>query len=100
MYEKKATGWLKHVDFIIIDIMCLELSFLLAFYIRQGGENPLTSIYYRSMFFILAFAQIFVTLFFDTFQGVIKRGYYLEFTAVFRHVILITGLSALFLVVT
>ena len=54
MYEKKATGWLKHVDFIIIDIMCLELSFLLAFYIRQGGENPLTSIYYRSMFFICA----------------------------------------------
>ena len=100
MYEKKATGWLKHVDFMSIDIVCLELSFLLAFYIRQGGGNPFTSIYYRSMFFILAFAQIFVTLFFDTFQGVIKRGYYLEFTAVFRHVILITGLSALFLVVT
>lgn len=44
MYEKKATGWLKHADFIIIDIMCLELSFLLAFYIRQGGGNPFTSI--------------------------------------------------------
>ena len=59
MYEKKATGWLKHVDFMSIDIVCLELSFLLAFYIRQGGGNPFTSIYYRSMFFILAFAQIY-----------------------------------------
>ena len=35
MYEKKATGWLKHLDFILIDIVCLELSFLLGYFIRQ-----------------------------------------------------------------
>ena len=30
MYRRKAKGWYKHIDFIILDLICLELSFLIA----------------------------------------------------------------------
>lgn len=40
MYRRKAKGWYKHIDFIILDIICLELSFLIAYVIRHGAVNP------------------------------------------------------------
>ena len=35
MYKKSITGWIKHLDFIIIDLIALEISFLLAFTVRH-----------------------------------------------------------------
>ena len=30
MYAKKAQGWIKHLDFIILDMICLQVAFVLA----------------------------------------------------------------------
>lgn len=27
MYRKKAKGWTKHLDFILLDILCMQLAF-------------------------------------------------------------------------
>lgn len=100
MYEKSAKGWLKHCDFMILDIGCLELSFLLSYFLRQGFSSSLEGVVYRSMFFILAFVQVFVVLFFDTFRGVLKRGVYLEFIATVKHTVLVAALCAFVLFIT
>lgn len=31
MYKKSVQGWLKHLDFMILDVVCLWISFTLAF---------------------------------------------------------------------
>lgn len=36
MYKKKYSGWLKHADFLILDIIVLQLSFYIAYCIRHG----------------------------------------------------------------
>ena len=28
MYKKNASGWMKHIDFIILDLLCIQLAFL------------------------------------------------------------------------
>ena len=40
MYQKGAKGWLKHFDFMLLDLIVLQLSFLVAFQIRHGMVNP------------------------------------------------------------
>ena len=40
MYQKGAKGWLKHFDFMLLDLIVLQLSFLAAFQIRHGMVNP------------------------------------------------------------
>ena len=40
MYRKKSVGWLKHIDFIALDQICLQVAFVLAYMIRHGGGNP------------------------------------------------------------
>ena len=39
MYKKTSKGWLKHVDFLILDVICLQLSFYIAYCIRHGVRN-------------------------------------------------------------
>ncbi len=43
MYQKGAKGWLKHFDFMLLDLIVLQLSFLVAFQIRHGMVNPYAS---------------------------------------------------------
>ena len=40
MYRKDSEGWLKHTDFIILDMICLQLAYVLAYAISGYGFNP------------------------------------------------------------
>lgn len=39
MYKKSPQGWLKHWDFILLDIFCLQLAFVVAYLVRQGWKT-------------------------------------------------------------
>ena len=49
MYRKDSTGWIKHVDFIILDLICLQVAFVLAYALSGYGANPYQLILYRNM---------------------------------------------------
>lgn len=34
MYRKEADGWMKHLDFIVLDMVCLQIAFILAYLLR------------------------------------------------------------------
>ena len=100
MYRKASKGWLKHLDFMILDLLCLQSAFVIAYMIRQGFESPYIRPLYRNMALILFLIQVLVTFFCESFKNVLKRGYYQEFTQTLRHVSLIVLLSAFYLFVT
>ncbi len=87
MYSKLTSSWLKHWDFILVDIFSLELSFLVAYIIRHGYINPFADMLYRSEAIILLLSQLLAILFGSTFSGVLRRGYYLEFVSTVKHVV-------------
>lgn len=97
MYKKSSEGWVKHLDFMILDIVCLHISFLLAYFIYIGFENPYASPLYRSMGIVLILIDVIVTIFFELFKDVLKRGYYVEFTAVIKHMCFIELCAAFWL---
>lgn len=47
MYKKSVQGWLKHLDFMILDVVCLWISFTLAFNMRHGSLDVLANSLYR-----------------------------------------------------
>ena len=97
MYRRADRGWTKHFDFILLDLLCLELSFVLAVVIRQAEEGWNGGGVYKGMAFALAVIQIMVSVFFDTFKNVLKRGYYREFTAAVKNILLVLLISAAYL---
>lgn len=89
MYKKNAQGWIKHLDFIIFDIICLHFAFILSFVVRHGVSNPYVVPIYRNIAFIMTAINILVVVFFDTMKNVLKRGYYIEFSVTIKHVCLV-----------
>ncbi len=97
MYKKAAKGWLKHFDFIIIDVLCVQLAFILAYMVRHGIELPYKSETYRNMAIMLIFFDLFVAFFCESYKSILKRGYVVEFKAMLQHVIYVMFISTFFL---
>ena len=38
MYVKK-NSWVKHLDFILADLLCINLTLLIAYFLRNGVRN-------------------------------------------------------------
>ena len=89
MYRKNAQGWIKHLDFIILDIICLHIAFVVAYAIRHGVWNPYAVPIYRNIAFVMTSIDILVILFFETLKNVLKRGYYKEFAMTVKHACLV-----------
>ena len=90
MYRKKSKGWYKHKDFILIDLICIILSFLLADWVRNSTiKNLYQNEIYRNTAIFLVLMDLCVCVIFESYKGVLRRGYYLEFNAVIKQTIIL-----------
>ena len=78
MYFRRPQGWLKHWDFMLIDVLCLHFSFVLAFYIRHGHWDYWKNETYITVAVAMAIASVAVAFFSETFKNVFKRSIYRE----------------------
>ena len=97
MYAKKTQSWLKHIDFILLDVLCLHVAFVLAYMTRHGLASPYSSNDYLRLAAIYTLVNILVLLANRTMKNVLKRGYYKEIAQTFRHVVYVTLLVSLYM---
>ena len=90
MYRKKTSSWLKHWDFILLDLILLELSYLLAHWLHHGTAYYREAPLYRNVFFAIAAIDLVVGLMMGSYKGILRRGYWLETKAVAKHAIIVT----------
>lgn len=100
MYAKKNQGWVKHLDFIIWDLICLQVAFVLAYWTRHGFYNPYETSFYRSMAVIYTLVDFVVLITNSTMKNVLKRGYYKEIAKTFKNVCIVSLFVALYLFAT
>lgn len=36
MYRKKGRGWTKHIDFMLLDVLCMQIAFIVSYIWRFG----------------------------------------------------------------
>ena len=53
MYRKDSEKWLKHLDFIALDMICLQLAVMFAYAIRGYGMNVYGDILYIYRFYLV-----------------------------------------------
>lgn len=97
MYRKDSEGWLKHTDFMILDMICLQLAYVLAYAISGYGFNPYETIIYRNMAVFLELADLVMIFAYGTMKSVLKRGYYRDFVVTLNHAIMVGALAVLYL---
>ena len=100
MYKKLSTGWLKHLDFMVLDIICLQLAFVMGYFLRHHSFNPYGSPIYRNEAIVFALIQLMIMFFDDSFKNVMKRGYLVEIGMTVKNMvyIIVLGVFYLFLI--
>ena len=96
MYKRSIQGWLKHIDFILLDVLALQLAFILAYAYRHGGM-PYGSDQYKSLAIMLVVVDILVAAVFNTMHNVMRRGYFVEFMQTLKQVLVVLGVITLYL---
>lgn len=86
MSLKKGKGWAKHGDFIIADLILLQISFCLAYWLVGLEGNPYGRYIYRILALILFCSQIAEVLFNFNYTGILRRGYMKEAMSVLNYV--------------
>ncbi|MGF6989677.1 exopolysaccharide biosynthesis polyprenyl glycosylphosphotransferase [Lachnospiraceae bacterium PM6-15] len=72
MYQKNNRTWMKHLDFIILDIVFLEVSLLVAYFIRYGGRFVLPK-NYEVLAILVIVVDLGVVLFKNSYTGILRR---------------------------
>ncbi|MBQ4512965.1 MAG: sugar transferase, partial [Anaerolineaceae bacterium] len=97
MYQRTRQGWLKHLDFILIDAVVLQLSFILAYVLRHGWMNPYSAPYYRTLGIMLFITDILIAAVFNTMHNVLKRGKYEEFVQTLKQAALVLCIMSIYM---
>ena len=96
MYRKNASGWLKHLDFIILDVVCMHIAFVLAYVIRHGGFGLYKSDQYKGLMLVMVIINILTAIIFFAFKNVLRRGAFSELAAALQHVALVEAITVFY----
>ena len=98
MYRRNAQGWLKHIDFIALDVIVLQVSYILGYMIRHGwGEWAYRRQEYISLAVILSIVDILSAVLFNTMHNVLKRDAVREASATLKHTSLVLVIMSLYI---
>ena len=98
---KGKTNWLKHWDFLVWDLIFIEVAFLAACAWRHGFHiAPYLRPLYVRLNLILIVVDIVIVLLNSSYKNILKRGFLKEFQAVVIHNSLILGVLLLYIYIT
>lgn len=98
MYQRNSQGWLKHLDFILWDILVLQLAFFLAYDLRHGFfKLPYEVLLYRTMASVLVVLDLMAAVLFSTMQDVMKRGPLKEFEQTIKQAVIVLAGEIIYL---
>ena len=104
MYSKKKRSWVKHLDFTLVDILCIMLALLIAYVWRFEWNFDLDSnvnvdLYIR-MAIMLVLIDIFVIFFTESYSGILRRNKYQELRATILHCFIVFGVYLIYMYAT
>ena len=99
MYERGIKGWLKHLDFIFLDMLSLALALFAAFSLRfsQAWGSYQTELY-RELLVMLMLLDFTVCVMFNSMHDVLRRGMYREALESVKHAAIVFAVMTVLLV--
>ena len=98
MHTSNSDSALQHLDFAFFDVIVVQLSLMLMFWITGHSGFIYQHEQYRVMAITFLFAQLAVGLLSDIYEAVFIRDHFAEFKALMLDVTLVWGISSVFLI--
>ena len=90
MYKKKSSGWSQHLDFMGLDILCLELALFFGALLQVGWQELSHSFAFWSLCIGMAVVDLMVMVLMDAYHSVIRRDSYSELKGVLTQTMYVT----------
>ena len=84
MKLKDKYTWIKHLDFIIIDLICLILSFIISYYIKFKSINIFVKAEWPILLTTICVINFVCMFWQSTYSGILKKRYYQQFQREFN----------------
>jgi FlaA1/EpsC-like NDP-sugar epimerase len=84
MYKRDSQDWVKHWDFMVIDLIALQIAFVISYILQTGSVNPYQVPEYRNTAMIVVLLHVCAEFLMEGYSSVLIRGYWKEFIAVFQ----------------
>lgn len=99
MYRRRTSGILRHMDFMILDVICLEVSFAIAYVLRHGWDvyHSKLPVLYLNIVIVFLMVSLIEALLSTPFNNILKRGHYIEFLYTIRHMTVVTIMQMVYL---
>ena len=91
MYSEGKRSWVKHLDFTVLDLLCLELSLIAAYAWRFNGAWLFDEDIYQRLAIIVLLIHIVVVFFVEPYKGILRRNKYQEFRATLTSAVVAFG---------
>ena len=88
MYKRQKKSWVKHLDFLLIDILCLEVAFFISFFIKLGESPELAREiweFYNRLAILLLMMDVCLVFFFESYTGILRRNKVQELKSTITH---------------
>lgn len=85
MYRGKKAGWIKHLDFMMLDMICMELALIAAWILYNGFGWPFDDDNYAKFGAVILLLHVCMVFFLDSYKNIVKRGYLIEIKSVIKH---------------
>ena len=83
MYKREKRSWLKHLDFTVLDILCTQIAYVIAYVIRfRTLSLPYFIDIYERLAVVMILIQICVIFFTEPYKDILKRDKLQELKAV------------------
>ena len=76
MHIKGKSSWIKHLDFILLNLLSVVISFAIAFYIKFHNIGFITYDSWRTALVIMCLINLVVTFLTNPYSGIFRRPYY------------------------
>lgn len=97
LYKKVTNAWTEHIDFMILDFLCITGSLFIAFYIRFLGDWDRYLGTFLKMSILIATFSCAVVMFNDSYLGILKRRRLEELSKTSSHVTFVVFLFVFYL---
>ena len=78
MYRRKTSGWSQHLDFMTLDLLCLEASMILGFAMHFGFQPLAKNRVFWSLCIASGFIDLMIMVLMDSYHNVIRRDIFQE----------------------
>lgn len=86
MHIKGKYSWLKHIDFMIIDLLVIIASFSFAYFVKFGVCDWTRQTEWVSLLFLICLLNLLISFVTNPYSGIFRRAYYED---LIKHILLV-----------